>query len=340
MLFIPFLVTCFACVSLKRISSKVGLLDMPGGRKAHGHPTPLVGGIAIYLGLLTGMLCLPFPLGAAYWGLIGAGFVILGIGVLDDLHDISARIRLLAQLIALGMMVFWGGVKLTHLGPLLGNTHIGLGKLGIPLTLFGAATLVNAMNMMDGLDGLAGSIALTMLTSLCGVALLSGDTQAAWVIASLIAAVMAFLCFNFPYWPNKKASLFMGDAGSTLLGFILAWFTIGLSQQPDSVASPAIMLWVVAVPLMDLAVVFLQRLKQGHSPFKPGNEHLYYLLAAKGLSRVQTTWLILGLTAASQVVAWIMIALKWPDAVVLSSFLVVFFLYLAWNMLQLRGDSH
>ncbi|MFI4957135.1 MAG: MraY family glycosyltransferase [Gammaproteobacteria bacterium] len=332
-----FLVAAVAIVLLKLMAVKVGLLDMPGGRKDHAIATPLVGGIAIYLGLIAGMLLLPTATWMAYVSFMAGGFLILAVGVLDDMHDISARIRLLAQLVALAIMVFWGQVQLNHLGPLFGKGVLGLGWMGVPLTLFGAATVINAMNMMDGIDGLAGSIALMMLTSLFGIAFVSGLPLEAFIIGLVIAPLMAFLCFNFPFWSGKKASVFMGDAGSTLLGFILAWFTIYLSQQPQSIASPAIMLWVVAVPIMDLAVVFIKRLRQGRSPFKPGNEHLYCVLLSKGLSRAQATWVILGLTIITQCVAWGMIRNQWPDSAVLGVFLLAFLIYLIIDMVQSRS---
>lgn len=340
MLLAPFLATTFAIVLLTRASHKVGLLDMPGGRKEHGSATPVVGGIAIYLGILAGVTLLLPDIWTAYASFMGVALLILVVGVLDDLHDISARLRLLVQLVALSLMVFWGHIKLTHLGDLFGHGNIGLNIFGIPLTLFGAATLVNALNMMDGLDGLAGSITLTMLASLCGIAYFSGFMQEAHVLMIIVMTLASFLCFNFPLWPGKKASLFMGDAGSTLLGFILAWFTIDLSQRTGSIASPVIMLWVVAVPLLDLAIVFLKRLKAGRSPFKPGNEHLYYSLIAKGLSRTQSTLVILAMTIVSQLIAWAMIRYHVQDAMVLSAFLVTFLIYLAVNVVQSRRDHH
>jgi UDP-GlcNAc:undecaprenyl-phosphate GlcNAc-1-phosphate transferase len=332
-----FLATILAIVVLKPLSNKVGLLDIPGGRKDHAQATPLVGGIAIYIGLLAGILMLPQGTWMAYGSFLAGGFLIMAVGVLDDMHDISARIRLLAQLVALAIMVFWGEVQLNHLGPLFGKGPLGLGWLGIPLTLFGAATVINSINMMDGIDGLAGSISVLMLTSLFGIAYVSGLPLEAYILGIVIVALLAFLCFNFPFWAGRKAVVFMGDAGSTLIGFIIAWFTIYLSQQPQSIATPAIMLWIVAVPIMDLAVVFLKRLRQGRSPFKPGNEHLYCVLLSKGLSRVQATWVIIGLTVLTQCVAWGMIRNQWPDSAVLSTFLISFFVYLMVDMRQSRA---
>ena len=331
-----FLATIFAIVVLKPIANKVGLLDIPGGRKDHEAATPLMGGIAIYIGLLVGILMLPRATWMAYSSFLTGGFLILAVGVLDDMHDISARIRLLAQLVGLAIMVFWGEVQLHHLGPLFGKGPLTLSWLAIPLTLFGAATVINSMNMMDGIDGLAGSISLLMLTSLFGIAFVSGLPLEAYILGLVIAALVGFLIFNFPLWASKKASVFMGDAGSTLIGFILAWFTIYLSQQPQSIASPAIMLWIVAVPIMDLALVFLKRLRHGRSPFKPGNEHLYCVLLSKGLSRVQSTWVIVGLTLITQCVAWGMIRNHWPDSAVLSAFLISFLIYLTVDMVQSR----
>ena len=193
-----FLATILAIVVLKPIANKVGLLDIPGGRKDHQIATPLVGGIAIYIGLLIGMLMLPMATWMAYTSFLIAALLILTVGVLDDKHDIPARVRLLAQLVALAIMVFWGQVQLNHLGPLFGKGVLNLGWLGVPLTLFGAATVINAMNMMDGVDGLAGSTALMMLISLFGIAFVSGLPLEAYVLGLVITPLIAFLCFNFP----------------------------------------------------------------------------------------------------------------------------------------------
>jgi UDP-GlcNAc:undecaprenyl-phosphate GlcNAc-1-phosphate transferase len=283
----------------------------------------LVGGIAVYIGMFAGMLCLPH----APYALLGAGLLILSVGVWDDLHDISPRLRLCVQLAALCVMIFAGKVMLDHFGPLFGKGDLHLRWFAIPLTLFGAATLINAMNMVDGLDGLAGSLALTAFLSLCGVAWASGLVYQTAALGVVSAAILAFLCFNFPFWPGKQAGVFMGDAGSTLIGLILAWFTIDLSQQAGSIAPPAIMLWIVALPIMDLAVVFIQRLKQGRSPFKPGKEHIQNVLLEKGFSRTQTVWVILGMALLGQAIAWSMMIAHVPDPIVLGSFLGVFMLY-------------
>ncbi len=321
--------TIVALFLLKSFSTQMGLLDFPGGRKEHETATPLVGGIAIYLGLITGSLFLPY----IPYTMLAASLLVVMLGVWDDRYDISPLIRLFIQLLALCMMVFAGKVALKHFGPLFGKGALHLGVWSVPLTLFGAATLINAMNMIDGLDGLAGSLALLTSLSLTGIAWASGLPSQSLILAMISTALLVFLCFNFPLWPGRKASVFLGDAGSTLIGFILAWFTIDLSQQSATIAPPAVMLWVVAVPIMDLAVVFLKRLKQGRSPFKPGKEHIQDVLMRQGLSRFQSLWVILGMGATGQIVAWGMMLRQVPDSVVLGSFLITFGVYATWNRL-------
>lgn len=341
MLFSPFLVSSLAICVLKRFSNKVGLLDMPGGRKEHKVATPLVGGIAIYLGILAGILCLT-PTGVWHHdgSFVLASLCILVIGVVDDAYDVSPYIRFAVQLGALSLMIYWGGVQVHVLGNIFGHGNIGLTPgWSTLLTLFGAATLINAMNMLDGLDGLAGGLALTMLASLAGIAFLSGQMLDGQILVMISSAVLAFLCFNFPWRAGQKASVFMGDAGSTLLGFMLAWFTIKLSQQPGSIATPPVMLWVVAVPLMDLAVVFLLRLREGRSPFKPGSEHIYYRLMGLGLNRAHTTWVMVAISLITQLIVWIWIQQKSADAMVFGGFLTVFLIYLLASVLQFRRKS-
>ncbi len=323
-----FCITFFCIVLLKPVAPKLQLVDLPGGRKQHDLPTPVIGGIAMLLGLFGGLLLLPMSL-QPFRGLIFGCALLVFVGVLDDIHELSPRGRLAAQLCAIGIMIFASRVQLHALGNLLGWGPIVLPFwFAIPLTLFGAASLINAINMLDGQDGLCASVVLIALTSLMLVAYLSGYSHPALILALIAATIAAYLCFNFPLPGRPQAHCFMGDAGSMLLGFILAWFTISLSQQDNTLARPAHMLWIAAIPLLDLATVFIKRIANKRSPFEAGREHIHHVLQDRGYSRRATLIIILSAMLLANLAAWLMIYYKTPDPLVFGSFIALFIGYL------------
>jgi undecaprenyl-phosphate alpha-N-acetylglucosaminyl 1-phosphatetransferase len=320
---VSFVLSFTTILLLKPIAEKIDLVDIPGGRKQHASATPLIGGIAMLLGFLMSLLLLPDSL-KPFRGLIFGSVLLVFVGMLDDFREISPRGRLIAQISALCVMIFWSHVQLENLGNLFGQGSVHLSWLAIPLTLFGAASLINAINMIDGRDGLSGSITLIALLHLMILACLMGCFAQAMVLSLFIASLMAYLCFNFPLPWRPQASCFMGDAGSMLLGFILAWFTISLSQQPNTLAGPAHMLWIVAIPLLDLATVFIKRMKSKRSPFDAGPDHIYNVLEQKGFSKVATLWILLAATLLTNLAAALMIAFQVPELWVLCGFLGMF----------------
>lgn len=323
---VSFAITFFCILLLKPVAYKIQLLDIPGGRKQHLKPTPVIGGIAMLLGAFAALLLLPISL-LPFRGLIFGCALLVFVGVLDDFHELSPRGRLVAQLIALCVMIFWSDIQLHHLGSLTGKNDIALGWFAIPVTLFGAASLINAVNMLDGLDGLSGSIVLIALISLAFIATFSGYTNQALVLGVFIAALLAYLCFNFPLPGRVQALCFMGDAGSMLLGFVLAWFTISLSQLPQTLAGPAIMLWVTAIPLLDLATVFIKRLLRKRSPFNAGRDHIHHVLQDRGFSPKMTLLIIILAMLLCNIIAWCLVVYHVSDLWTFISFLGLFALY-------------
>lgn len=323
---ICFSATVLCILLLKPLAIRIGLVDTPGGRKQHQHATPLIGGIAMFLGILTAMTLLPISL-QAYRGFVVACGLMVFVGVLDDFHELSPRGRLLAQVLALCIMIFWADIRLDNLGNLFGFGDINLGLWSIPVTLFGAATLINAINMLDGLDGLAGSVTLISLTTLMIFALTAGLMDHALILAVIISALVGFLLFNVHLPGRKQAHIFMGDAGSMLLGFILAWFTIDLSQQATHAGSPAIMLWVVGIPLIDLATVFIARLKQRRSPMSAGRDHIHHWLIELGVPQQLTVTLTLSAMMILAFVGYYSRQHALPDRLVFMGFILLYLVY-------------
>jgi len=292
---VPPLVACcltaLLIVLLRRPAERLRLLDHPGGRKRHSHPVPLTGGIALTLGFYAALLLSFGALGKL--GLMLALIAVLAfIGLIDDLIEASPRGKLAVQLLAALLMTTWGEHRLLSLGDLLGNGPLLLGGWSIPFTLFATVAVVNGINMLDGLDGLAGGLVAVMLGYFGAFAFWLGEADSMAVIVALLGAVLGFLLFNVPHPWRGRWRTFMGDAGSLVLGFAVAWFTIDLTQRRAIAVPPVVMLWVVGLVLFDLFTVTVRRLLRRRSPVAADRAHIHHLLQRCGLSS-RTTWALL-----------------------------------------------
>lgn len=276
--FIMVLVVVLLVISIIKIllpvSITIGLTDKPGGRKKHASPTPIIGGIAMFLGLCVTVLIFSFPL-TDYRGFFAGSALLVFFGVLDDLHELSARQKLLAQLGAAFMMCFWGHHVIASLGALWAEGLV-LHSLAIPFTVLCTIASINAVNMIDGFDGLSGSLIFSQLLMFLGVSVYCDKTQDIILLLMLISAIMGFLGFNFPF-KNRAARIFMGDAGSMFWGFVMVWFAITVSQY-DKHINPITVVWIIALPMFDMIRLFIERIKNKKSPFKPDRRHLHHLL--------------------------------------------------------------
>lgn len=289
-LFIAGISTYCVLLFLRRIALKIGLVDLPGGRKQHDGSVPLVGGIAILTGFLFACLVLPFPL-SQYKALFGCMTLMTFLGVADDLHELTPRFRLLGQMIIILLTIFWGHTELHYLGNLFFSGNIYLTWLAPIFTILATLSFINASNMLDGVDGLAGTVNAMQLSILLWVAIYMGCHIEAMLLATLLISIFLFLFFNFP-WPFKNKQkithkIFMGDAGSLLLGFIAAWFSIHFSQLSNTSITylpPVTYLWITAIPLFDFFAVTINRLRRRISPMKGDRQHWHHWLQQKGLS--------------------------------------------------------
>lgn len=315
-----------ATAALARLAFRVGLVDRPGGRKDHADPVPVVGGLALFLTLLVmavvaGVRTVP----AAF---LVAALVLVAVSVWDDIRELHHVPRFLGQVGAVLAMIYGAGVCLESLGDLLGWRPIGLGFLAVPLTVFAVVGLVNAMNMIDGMDGLAGSVALVALAWYGVAATLLGKAQLAALAWILCGALAGFLAFNLRLPWQPRARVFLGDAGSALLGFALAWFAVDLSQGPAPAMPPIAALWVVLLPLADTVSLIARRRSRGQSPFHADREHIHHYLQARGHSVNASLAVLVGVSALFGAVG----VLGWragvPEPVL---FWVFFFLYFAYH---------
>lgn len=280
-----FVLTFVSCVCLllvlERAAPRMGLMDYPVGHKRHSNPTPVVGGLAITTALLA-VWILQEVFVASVWLLAGVtGALVLG--VIDDVRHLSVRTKLMVMLTTFAITLAGSGTVLHSVGELWPMQEVKTGFLAYPLTLFAAVSVINAFNLIDGLDGLAGTVALVAFAAFALAASLSGQVQWTPLLMTLIAATSAFLLFNMRFGSRARARLFLGDGGSLVLGFVLFWLSVRLSQG-TSAAPPVVMVWILALPMLDTVATMILRVREGKSVFSPGHDHFHHLLRAHGLS--------------------------------------------------------
>lgn len=287
----PAFITALSIALLRRPAQRWGLVDQPGGRKQHAGAIPLIGGIAMAIGYILTMLATSqFAFGQQNL-LIGLAMLV-ALGVVDDFRELSAKRKLVWQLSAAAVIVAPGGDYLFHLGDLLGLGRLELGWFALPFTMFAIVGLINAVNMSDGIDGLAGGLVATSALWMVALALMCGFELMSVELLLLVAVTLGFLFFNLRTPLRSKAAVFMGDAGSMMLGACLAWYAVHLTQFPAYVGEnppPIVILWVLGLPVLDTVVLMLRRLRQGRSPFSAGRDHMHHLWLHAGFSIGQTT---------------------------------------------------
>ena len=280
---------------LRPLAISIGLIDSPGGRKSHTGDVPVIGGIAMFIGMAVGIALVP-DVDREYWYMLLAGGVLLGVGVLDDRYHVSLYVRLGVHALAACIMVFGGQLIIADIGNPLGLGTLYLGPAAVLFTVLVTIAVVNAFNFVDGIDGLAGCLAAVAITAVAAVA--AGWPASTAAIAVVVCAcVVGFLLFNFPARANWHLRSFMGDAGSTLLGLIVVWLTVCVSQGESREISPVVGLWFATMPLADLFTCFVRRIAKGKSPMRPWREHFHYLLLRGGLSARQVLGVLTGLGA-------------------------------------------
>jgi len=314
-------VSCLAAFWIRRRAPAWGLVDQPGQRKVHTTPTPLGGGIAIWLGVVvplalgqavvwllqskTGFFAsLPLPeiveqnlrglvqQAPRLWLLVGAGTVLMILGLVDDRRGLSWQVRMAVE-VAVATLIVWRGWHVT--------LYIDAPWLTGALSVLWIVGLINSFNMLDNMDGLSAGVAAIAAAMLAAVLLLAPDPEThgpqlfvAGFLLVLVGSLLGFLYHNRP-----PARLFMGDAGSYFIGFCLAVATImatftGGSLPRHSILAP---LCVLAVPLYDTITVVAIRLRQGRSPFKADKNHFSHRLTDLGMTKTQAVLTIYLTTA-------------------------------------------
>ena len=316
----------FLCIRFgKPVAIKLGLVDTPTARKAHVGSIPLVGGVAIFIGVFfASVVFLPQTHGFNIYFIAAA--LIVFIGVLDDYYDLPVKPRIVAQMLVASMMIFGAELYLDNLGDLFGFGVIKLNVFGTIFTMVAVVAAINAFNMIDGIDGLAGMLSII---TFCALGFLLNQNQNEWFLLPIlfVAATMAYLMFNLE-WPSSAfKKIFMGDAGSMLIGLTVIWLLVIGTQSEQQAFKPVTALWLVAIPLMDMTAIMVRRVKKGQSPFKPDRDHLHHIFLRAGFSSRKVLALI---SCVSIVLTCFGITLEYintPEWLVLVLFVLVFIVY-------------
>ncbi len=326
-LLMSLLITFGLLFALQPLAKKMRLMDQPSSRKTHSGEIPLIGGICIYLCLLILYYWLPIN-NLAY--LVAASLIVF-CGIIDDYKDISYKIRLIIEIIAVLIMITWGGIQIISLGNLLGFGEIQLGFFSYIFTVFAIVGGINAFNMIDGIDGLAGSLSLVAFFFIYVITFNHSGIFTLCLV--FIPAISAFLLFfNLRIFGRKKASLFLGDTGSMLFGFTISCLIIRASQGENNPIPPVAVLWLIALPLFDSVSIMIRRLQKGRSPFEPDREHFHHILPLAGYSINQTVSIIVTFSVVLSILGLFGIKLlNLPEWLMFLLFLGFFALYY-WGM--------
>lgn len=324
---LAFTVVLISLPVLIHLAPVLGLVDQPDERKHHAGSVPLVGGIAIYLALFLVLAIRHFDQ-AGIMELLAGSLLLLAIGVIDDRGHINPRYRFLVQTLAACLMIFGAEILLRDFGQLIGDWIFELKWAAIPVTVFCIVGVTNAANMIDGIDGLSATLFLVGLVSLAlAVNDTSGGLQSAPEILVLAGALVAYLLFNLKLPWRKSALTFFGDAGTLVMGFLMAWLLIHHSQGPDRAIAPVTALWLFAVPLIDTVFLMIKRKMEGKSMVEADRCHLHHAFLQSGWS-VNATLAVIVFIAAE--LAGIGLLFEWsnvPEYMSFYAFLLVAGLY-------------
>ena len=265
----------------------------------HNHPIPRMGGLAIFLGFLLSTLIF-VPMSSSMRGMLLGGVIIVILGIFDDIYALPALPKLLVQIAAALVAVLHGNVIQVLSNPNIfsENPYWTLGSLAVPLSVIWIVAITNAVNLIDGLDGLAVGVATISSLTMLVIAMLVSENVVALMMAALAGGCIGFMPYNL-----NPAKIFMGDTGSTFLGFVLATVSIQGLFKFYTIISFAVPFLMLGLPLFDTCFAILRRLAKGQSPMAPDRSHVHHRLIDMGFNQKQAVAIlyvisaILGLSA-------------------------------------------
>ncbi|MEW9053538.1 MAG: MraY family glycosyltransferase [Neobacillus sp.] len=318
MLFIT-LIVCFLfsfviTPLVKKLAYIVGATDRPNMRKVHQTVMPRLGGLAIYLSFLAGVVILQPENQYSTSILIGSGIIVLT-GIFDDIYELSARIKLAAQLTASMVVVLYGGLQITFINLPFGGLF-EFGFFSIPLTIFWIIGITNAINLIDGLDGLAAGVSSIALVSISGMAIIMGNMYVVVMGSILLVSTLGFLYYNF-----HPAKIFMGDTGALFLGYMISVLSL-LGFKNVTFVSFIVPVIILGVPISDTIFAIVRRIINKKPLSSPDKSHLHHCLLREGFTHRQTVLIIYAMAAFFGLAAVILSQAKLGGALLLVAVLI------------------
>ena len=279
---IVFIGTIISIIVLRPVAYRFGLVDVPSERKYHQGSVPLIGGLAMFIGVTLGFFSSHIiNIEENLMFFFVGSFILILTGLVDDFRGISSNKRFIFQILAALSIVKAGGVLIEDLGSLISVENLHLGVFYTVFTVFAIVGVVNSLNFSDGIDGMSASLSLVTFISIAFFAYGIKENYAFEFVFLFIVSITAFLIFNLRLFVGSSYKIFMGDAGSTFLGLGIAWALISFSQGDKAIFSPVTALWIFSVPLIDTIFVMSRRVANGKSPFEPDRKHLHMLIYKK-----------------------------------------------------------
>ena len=290
-----FLIALVLTPILRDISRTYNIVDLPNLRKVHAYPIPRIGGIPIAIAY--GLALVSFTdaggtLGVPTWKLLPGAALVFLTGLLDDFFDLRPAYKLIGQTAA-ALVVFWGGLRVDNLA----QSPLPL-WLNLPLTVFWLLVTTNALNLIDGLDGLCAGIGLVATMTMFGAALTAGNVALAHATLPLAGALLGFLCYNV-----NPATVFLGDSGAMLIGFLLGCYGMIWTQKTATLLSLVVPLLALSVPLLDASLAIVRRFLRNQSVFKADRRHIHHRLLEQGLTPRKAVMVLYLFAAAVAAVA-------------------------------------
>lgn len=307
-LLLCFCASIFLTPLIKKLAFKIGATDKPNQRKVHQKIMPRLGGLAIYISFILGIviirpnlnfnLPLLHPNDYVHLAILLGSLIIIITGAVDDVKEISPRVKLLGQILASLVVIILGDIKVEFINLPFGG-QLDFGMLSIPFTMVWIIGITNAINLIDGLDGLAAGVSSIALFSIAGMAFLMGSPYV--MVVALIAAVstLGFLVFNF-----HPAKIFMGDTGALFLGFLISVLSL-LGFKNVTFISLVIPVIILGVPISDTFFAIIRRLVNKQPLSAPDKSHLHHCLLRAGYTHQQTVLLIYAMSAIFGLAAFI-----------------------------------
>lgn len=300
---------------VKNFAHKVGAIDVPkDARRMHQKPIPRLGGLAIYGGFLCSILIFGQLDETMLCVLLGAA-IIVALGIFDDVLALGAKLKFVVQIVAAAIPVCIGDLQIglfTNLNPLSDTPFVHLGILAVPVTIIWIVGITNAVNLIDGLDGLAVGVSSIAAITMLAVALLTGNMPIAITMAALAGACIGFMPYNL-----NPAKIFMGDTGSTFLGYMLATVSIMGLFKFYAVISFAVPFLILGLPIFDTANAIIRRVAAGRSPMSPDRGHVHHKLIDMGFNQKQAVAILYAISATLGLTAVVLTSSGEVKAIVL-----------------------